>query len=423
MQTGRVFHLHFDAFAGVSGDMIIGALLDAGGSFDRLCTDLAKLRLDGYELQLRRVKRAAIDCAKFDVVLKAPASHHHHSHEPKTAHGRGLAEITAIITAAGLSERVTTQSIAIFRRLAEVEGHVHGLPPEAVHFHEVGAVDAIVDIVGACLCLEQLGVARLTASPLRVGFGLIACAHGRYPIPAPGTAELLRGVPFYAGDLEGEFTTPTGAAILTTLCAAYTRTPDFTVTHTGYGAGDRDIPGFPNALRVFLGPAPNVTTQQHPAVAGAVPTCETIAVLEANLDDQSPQQLGYVMARLLAEGALDVFFTPIQMKKNRPAVALTVLCRPADEARLVAAIFQETTTLGLRRRMSDRYTLPRREVHLTTAAGVVRLKSATLPNGLEKVMPEYDDCCALAEATGKPLQVIYAEVLKAYEKQQSQNAE
>lgn len=430
-------HLHFDAFAGVGGDMIIGALLDAGASFETLCADLAKLRLDGYEPGLRRVRRAAIDCAKFDVHLKDDAHHHdhpaheaadrpdarHHRHHHAHHHARGLGEITDIIAAAGLSERVTRRATAVFRRLAEVEGRVHGIPPEAVHFHEVGAVDAIVDVVGACLCLEQLGVERLTASPLRVGFGLVACAHGRYPIPAPGTAELLRGAPFYAGDIEGEFTTPTGAAIVTTLCTAYMRAPDFIVTRTGYGAGTRDIPGFPNALRVFLGDAPAASAAQGPPPFGGALARETVVVLEANLDDQSPQQLGYVMERLLADGALDVFFTPIQMKKNRPAVALTVLCRPDDEDRLVAVVLRETTTLGVRRRVSERYALPRREARVTTAAGTARLKVAALPDGTERPTPEYEDCRALAEATGRPLRAVYAEVMEAYEKQRTGSAE
>ncbi len=456
METPRERHLHFDAFAGASGDMIIGALLDAGASLETLRADLSKLRLDGYELSLRRVRRAAIDCAKFDVHLadadrqprrhpaeaderSAPApsahehSHHHahHRHEHRHdardpgehRHGRGLGEITDIISAAGLSERVTAQALAIFRRLAEAEGRVHGIPPAAVRFHEVGAVDAIADIVGACLCLEQLGVARLTSSPLRVGYGLVACAHGRYPIPAPGTAELLKGAPFYAGDIEGEFTTPTGAAIITTLCEAYPSAPGFIVTHTGYGAGTRDLPGFPNALRAFLGAAPGASAPPDEAPFGGALARQTIVVLEANIDDQAPQQLGYVMERLLADGALDVFFAPIQMKKNRPAVALTILCRPADEPRLTAAIFRETTTLGIRRRLSDRYALPRREVCVTTAAGAARIKIAAQLDGTEKAMPEYDDCRALAEATGRPLRAVYAEALEAYEKQRRASAE
>ncbi|OYT71521.1 MAG: TIGR00299 family protein [Chloracidobacterium sp. CP2_5A] len=431
METIRGRRLHFDAFAGASGDMIIGALLDAGASFETLRADLAKLRLDGYELSLRRVKRAAIDCAKFDTHLAE--ADHRHPRPPASAaddhqdrdhhHGRGLGEITDIIATADLSERVKAQSILIFRRLAEAEGRVHGIAPEEVHFHEVGAVDAILDVVGACLCLEQLGVERLTASPLRVGFGLVACAHGRYPIPAPGAAELLKGAPFYAGDIEGEFTTPTGAAIIATLCDAYARAPNFTVTHTGYGAGTRDLPNFPNALRVFLGDASGAAAPLSDKSDGGALICETIAILEANLDDQSPQQLGYVMERLLADGALDVFFTPIQMKKQRLAAALTVLCRPEDEGRLAAVIFRETTTLGLRRRLSERYALPRREARVTTASGAARIKIAAQPDGTETATPEYDDCRALAEATGKPLRTIYAEALEAYEKQRREGAE
>ncbi|MFQ3582000.1 nickel pincer cofactor biosynthesis protein LarC [Chloracidobacterium validum] len=408
-------HIHFDAFAGASGDMIIGALLDAGASFEQLQADLATLRLEGYTLSLQRVKRAAIDCAKFDVTVTAAqppshAPHHDHRHDH---HGRGFREIATILESADLSARVKDRAKAVFWRLAEVEGRVHGIPPEAVHFHEVGAVDAIVDIVGACLCFEQLGVEHFTSAPLRTGFGLIACAHGQYPIPAPGTAELLKGVPWYAGDIEGEFTTPTGAAIITTLCQHYTPAPTFTVTHIGYGAGTRDTHHLPNALRVFLGGAASAAGEAQ----------QVISMLEANLDDQSPQQLGYVMEQLLAAGALDVFFTPIHMKKNRPAVLLTVLSRPEDESRLAEIIFRETTTLGIRTRQTARYTLPRRQVQVTTAVGQVRVKVATLADGTEKISPEYEDCRHLAEATGQPLWQIYAAASEAYEKQRTVNAE
>ncbi|MGQ9897067.1 MAG: nickel pincer cofactor biosynthesis protein LarC [Acidobacteriota bacterium] len=425
--------LHFDTFAGASGDMIIGAMLDAGASFERLQTDLAKLGLSDYTLSLRRVKRAAIDCAKFDVHL-AHAPHaevkdchaeHHHEHHPTEPihqhaphqhhHGRGIREIVALLEAADLSAEVKARAKAIFWQLAEVEGRVHGIPPETVHFHEIGAVDAIVDIVGACLCFEQCGVERFTSSPLRVGFGIVACAHGRYPIPAPGTAELLKGVPFYAGDLEGEFTTPTGAAIITTLCQSYTQTPPFMVTHTGYGAGTRDTPDFPNALRVFLGTATQVA--DHPG------EIQRISVLEANLDDQSPQELGYILEQLLENGALDVFFTPVYMKKNRPAVLLTVLCRPEEETRMAQLIFRETTTLGVRVRPTRRYVLPRRQVRVATPDGELEVKVAKLADGTEKVSPEYEACRRLAKATGRPLRQVYAAACEAYEKQRTTSAE
>ena len=447
MSTVHARHLHFDTFAGASGDMIIGALLDAGASFDRLQSDLEQLGLGGYTLSLRRVRRAAIDCAKFDVRLTDtsdaeaiphrhpheghhehhhhhPEPHHHEPHPPEPhhhghRHGRGIREILALLDAANLNARVRARAKAIFWRLAEVEGRVHGISPEDVHFHEVGAVDAIVDIVGACLCLEQLGVEHITSAPLRVGFGFVACAHGRYPIPAPGTAELLKGVPFYAGDVEGEFTTPTGAAIITTLCRSYTRTPPFTVTHTGYGAGTRDTPGFPNALRVFLG------TDGQPADRPdeETPSLQRISTLEANLDDQSPQELGYVLERLLAAGALDVFFTPVYMKKNRPAVLLSVLCRPTDEERLAQLIFRETTTLGVRVRPALRHILPRRQVRVVTPDGEVEVKVATLADGTEKISPEYEACRRLAEATGRPLRQVYAAAREAYEKQRTASAE
>lgn len=444
MDTVHARHLHFDTFAGASGDMIIGALLDAGASFEHLQAELAQLHLDGYTLSLQRVKRAAIDCAKFDVQLtdahpvanrpvsQPPHHEHHHTHhrehhhthhhsEPDSEHhhGRAIREIVDILDAADLSEQVKARAKAIFWRLAEVEGRVHGIPPEAVHFHEVGAVDAIVDIVGACLCFEQFGVEHFTASPLRVGFGFVTCAHGHYPIPAPGTAELLKGVPFYAGDLEGEFTTPTGAAIITTLCRSYTRTPPFIVTHTGYGAGTRDTPGLPNALRVFLG-TPGESAERSDEKPQAR---QHVSILEANLDDQSPQALGYVLERLLADGALDVFFTPVYMKKNRPAVVLTVLCHPEDETRLAQLIFRETTTLGVRVRPAQRYILPRRQVRVATPDGELEVKVATLDDGTEKVSPEYEACRRIATATGRPLWQVYAAAHEAYEKQRTVGGE
>jgi len=435
-------YLHFDTFAGASGDMIIGALLDAGASFDQLQTDLEKLGLGSYMLSLHRVKRAAIDCAKFDVQLanavQASAEYHQLAHHPHKSelehphhhehhhlkqphdhgHGRSIREIVAILEAADLPTRVKERAKAIFWRLAEVEGRVHGIPPEAVHFHEVGAVDAIVDIVGACLCFEQLGIEHFSSSPLRVGFGFITCAHGRYPIPAPGTAELLRGVPFYAGDVEGEFTTPTGAAIITTMCQSYTQTPPFIVTHTGYGAGARNTPELPNALRVFLG-----TDAQAPCHPQPGTPTQSISILETNLDDQSPHELGYVLEQLLAEGALDVFFTPVYMKKNRPAVLLTVLCHPEDEGRLMQLIFRETTTLGIRVRPALRHILARRQVCVATPEGEVEVKVATLADGTEKVNPEYEACRRLAKATKRPLRQVYAAVREAYEKQRTTSAE
>ena len=436
--------LYFDCFAGTSGDMTIGALLHLGVDFEVLKQELSKLDLGDYELSVQSVSRAQISGIKFDVTingrLEQPApldtSHHHHSHDhshhehlPEPAshiqatHGQPQAETHAhrtvtdihdLIDKAGLSSWVTRQAKAIFWRLAQAEGTIHGVPPAQVHFHEVGAVDAIIDIVGACIGFEFLGIERFIASPLQVGFGFVKCAHGRYPIPAPGTAELLKGVPIYSLDIEGEFVTPTGAAIVTTLCSEYSRIPNFTPEKIGYGAGGRDFPRFPNLLRLMVGQ----TEESNSAYLMTQPTlCDTtssITVLEANIDDMNPQVFGHVMELLLNQGALDVFYTPVQMKKNRPGTLLTVLCEDHLAKALMALVLRETTTLGVRSYRADRQVLDRQIHTVETEFGPIRIKVAIMNGDVLKAMPEYDDCHQQALQAQVPLTVVQSAALTAF---------
>lgn len=422
--------LFFDAFAGISGDMTLGALVDLGVPFEFLRDELAKLGLEGYELSTRRVSRAAIDCAKVDVRLESdhhhpePDHHHHHAHdhhhddhhhdhhhEEHHHEHRGLTDIDDIINRSSLSDRVKTRAIAIFKKLAAAEGKVHGISPEKVQFHEVGATDAIVDIVGACIGFEFLEIERFVAGPLRVGHGFVNCAHGNYPIPAPGTAELLKGIPFYAGDTEAEFTTPTGAAIVSALCTDFSRSPEMSVEKIGYGAGNRDFPALPNALRLMLGKS------NSPKADSGVQK-DVVTVLEATVDDQTAEGLGFAMERWMNAGALDVMFTAVQMKKNRPGTLITLLCRPADEHTFSKLIFRETTTLGIRISTSKRHILDRQIVAVETEFGPIRLKIAGDGDFL-KVHPEYEDCREVALSRDIPLRTVQAAAIRAYEKQQT----
>ncbi|MBI4747335.1 MAG: nickel pincer cofactor biosynthesis protein LarC [Acidobacteria bacterium] len=442
--------LYFDCFAGASGDMTIGALLHLGVDFEVLERELRKLDLGDYELSVQSVSRAQISGVKFDVTingqLEKPApldtshhhhestgthshdhSHHEHSHIPadhiQATHGqvqadvhahRTVADIHHLIDNAGLSTWVTQQAKAIFGRLAEAEGKVHGVSPAQVHFHEVGAVDAIIDIVGACIGFELLEIEQFVASPLQVGFGFVKCAHGRYPIPAPGTAELLKGVPIYSLDIEGEFVTPTGAAIVTTLCSHYSRIPNFTPEKIGYGAGGRDFPRFPNMLRLMVGQTEE-SKSVHPIVhPTARALASSITVLEANIDDMNPQVFGHVMNLLLTQGALDVFYTPVQMKKNRPGTLLTVLCQDHLVKELTGLVLRETTTLGVRSYKVDRQILDRQILTVETEFGPIRMKVAMSNGKVLKAMPEYDDCHRQALEAQVPLMVVQSAALTAF---------
>jgi pyridinium-3,5-bisthiocarboxylic acid mononucleotide nickel chelatase len=398
--------LYLDCFAGASGDMLVGAMLDCGLDFELLRNELLKLGVQGYNLSLKRVDRSGISAAKFDVNLMAePHAHGHHHHDHEHSHHRALSEIKQIISSSSLSEHVKQRAQTIFQRIGQAESKIHDIPIESVHFHEVGAIDSIVDIVGVCVAFEALKIDRIISSPLHVGSGTFQCAHGTYPVPGPATAELLKGVPIYSKDVEGELVTPTGAAIISTLAESYGPTPMMKIEKIGYGAGTRDYPKFPNTLRAVIG--------ELEEDADRTPT--TVTVIEANIDDLNPQVFGYLMEKALAAGALDIFYTPVQMKKNRPGVLLTLLCDPADRERMCDLIFRETTTLGVRYRNEQREILTREFVTVETEYGPIRIKISRAKDGqVMNVSPEFEDCRAAAEKNGVGLRDAQTAALKAY---------
>ncbi len=392
--------VYFDCFAGVSGDMIIGAQLDLGVDLESLKQQLASLGLGGYEIKSRRVERSSIAAAKFDVEVDETA-------QP----ARSLADIRSIIVGSSATDHVKDQAIRVFERLAEAEARVHGTTPDKVHFHEVGAVDSIIDIVGAMIGFEVLGVERFFCSPLRLGSGSVETAHGRLPIPAPATAELLRGAPVYAGEIEGEFVTPTGAAIVATLCEEFGALPQMKIARVGYGAGSRDPKGFPNALRLMIGEIDEADETQTKVYATSD---ETIVVIETNIDDMSPQVYGFVMERAFALGALDVFMIPVQMKKDRPGVLLTVLCQRQTVDAMIEMLLAETTTLGIRYYEAKRRVLERTIEMVETQYGLVRIKVARDGARTLHFQPEYEDCARLALEAKAPFLEVHAAAMAAY---------
>lgn len=393
--------IYFDCFAGVSGDMTIGAQLDLGVDLGSLKEQLSSLELRGYELNSRCVQRSSISATKFDVEV-----------DPRAQPARSLADIRTIILASMLSDITKSRSIAVFERLADAEARVHGTTPDKVHFHEVGAVDSIVDTVGAMIGFELLGVDRFFCSPLRVGSGLVDTEHGRLPIPAPATAELLRGVPVYAGEIEGEFVTPTGAAIIATLCDEFGALPPMRITGVGYGAGSRNPKHFPNTLRLMMGEIGEGTDVISVSE-------ETVVVVETNIDDMNPQLCGFVMERAFALGALDVFMMPAQMKKDRPGVLLTILCKPADAETMIDLLLRETTTLGVRYYNTNRRVLERAVETVDTEYGAVRIKVALDGARTLHFHPEYEDCARLAIESKTPLIEVQAAANAAYRRRLS----
>jgi hypothetical protein len=377
--------LYYDCFAGISGDMHLGALLDLGVEEAWLRAALARLPLDGYALRVGREARGGVAGTRVQVDA-APA-----------ARARHLEEILGWIGRAGLPVRAGTLARQAFGPLAEAEAAVHGCPVERVHFHELGAVDAVVDIVGGALALDALGVERVLCSSVELGAGVVRCAHGLLPVPAPATAELLRGVPTRRGGMPFEATTPTGAVLLRTFVDAYTDRPALTVERIGYGLGSREGP-LPNALRVLLG-------QAAPEAAR-----EELVELSCNIDDMNPELYGHVMERLLGAGAADAWLAPVLMKKGRPGTLLSVICDPAREAELAGLLLRETTTLGVRRRGVQRTALERELREIDTAYGPVPVKVALHAGRPLRAKPEYEACRAIAGRLGIPLLEVYAEV-------------
>ncbi|MGD8474035.1 MAG: nickel pincer cofactor biosynthesis protein LarC [Anaerolineae bacterium] len=376
---------YFDCLAGASGDMILGALLDAGLAEQSLQDVLDALHLSDAELRCHRVLKNGFSATKLDVVVADDTPERH------------LSDIEEIVRQSALSPGLKDRSVAVFRRLGQVEANIHGVSLDEVHLHELGGVDTLVDVVGTLSGLEALGIERVYSSPLPLGRGFVQGAHGQIPLPAPATVALLKGVPMVGSDLDMELVTPTGAVLLSSLAESFGPIPAMTLTAVGYGAGCRDLP-IPNVLRILIGD--RQMRSEHPVV-------ETLVKLETNVDDLNPEIYDHVMARLFKGGALDVFMSPIQMKKNRPGTWLHVLCRPADADLLEEILFAETSTLGVRQQLVGRHALTRASKQVETAYGPVQVKIAQWGPGQTKAAPEYEDCRRLAELHDVPLREVY----------------
>ncbi len=424
---------YLDCFSGISGDMFLGALVDAGVSPKLLENTVTALNI-GARLEISRVERGGIAATKVDVyangekdlprevfweqeeahshphVQEHGDSHEHHHH----GYGRNLADIRKIIEKTAIGSAAKATAIRIFDALGEAEAEIHNTSIEQVHFHEVGSVDAMVDIVCAAVGAESLAVEEWICSPLNVGGGTVKCAHGTLPVPAPATLKLLQDAPVYSSGQQVELVTPTGAAIVKTLSRRFAPFPAMKIEKAGYGAGTREFPEHPNLLRLTIGEASPADDAATSPGASPATSNDTIAVLEANLDDLSPQVLAYAMERLLAEGALDVFSVPVQMKKSRPGALLTVLAKIEDANRLTRLIFAETTTLGVRRREEQRQTLSRRWETVDTTWGPVRIKIANVNGSVSNYAPEYEDCRTLAETQHIPLRTVMQEAIQQY---------
>jgi uncharacterized protein (TIGR00299 family) protein len=388
--------LFFDCFAGASGDMILGALVGVGVDPRALKEQLSLLDVPGYEVSFETVDRSGISATRAVVRTQEERAHRHLSH------------VLKIIRDSRLSDAVKERATQIFTRLAEAEAKIHNVPVERIHFHEVGALDAIVDVVGACVGFELLKVERFACSELHVGSGTVEMAHGRFPVPPPAVAELLKDAPVYSTDIKGELVTPTGAAVISTVCREFGPLPRMKVERTGYGAGGREYENFPNVLRLMLGESEGAESS----------TDERLVVVETNIDDMSPQVYGHLMEEALRLGALDCYFAPVQMKKNRPGTLVSILCRPALRDTLCQLLLAETTTLGVRFHEVTRRALARETVKVETAFGAINVKVARLDGKVVKGMPEYEECRAAAERAGVPLLEVERAALESFWKSQ-----
>jgi len=425
--------LYFDCFSGISGDMTLGALLDAGLPLEELRRALGSLTVGGYHVHAARVLRAGVSATKFTVhehastgtpgtvapASSAPSTQHHdhphlHPHEHSHTHAhshRSLPEIFGLIDRSGLSPSARDRAKTMFHTLAEAEAAIHQMPVEQVHLHEVGALDSIIDIVGSVFALEWVGADRVICSPLNVGGGMVHSAHGLFPVPAPATVKLLGRAPVYSGSVQKELVTPTGALIAASYATAFGPIPAMTIERVGYGAGDRDDPSTPNVLRVLIGES-----------ADRAET-ERVTVMECEIDDMSPQLFGVAMDRLYAAGALEVFYVPAQMKKNRPGTLLTVVCAPALRPALADIVFRETTTIGVRYADVDRECLQREIVPVETSAGRVRFKIARRGGRVINAAPEFEDCAAIASEKGLSVKEVQRMAVQAYGSVSGQSAE
>ncbi len=382
---------YFDCFSGISGDMTLGALVDAGVSIDALRSELSKLNLPGYRITAEKVTRSGITATKVNVAL-----------DGKEQPVRHLSDIRTIIESSLLSQAVKQKSIRIFVRLAEAEARVHGTTPDKIHFHEVGAVDAIVDIVGSIIGLELLGISEAVCSPINLGSGVVRSAHGTLPVPSPAASELLKGVPVYSSSILFELTTPTGAAIISTMSSSFGPLPRMKIERIAYGAGNKDFPDQPNVLRLFLG-EPGTAYEEDSSI-----------VIETNIDDMNPQAYDYIIERLMERGAQDVYLTPIIMKKGRPAVLLSVLTDKAKSEAVLDTLFRETTSIGVRINEVGRKKLNREISDVETIYGKVRVKVSRQGDETLTVTPEYEDCRKIAEEKQVPLKTVMEAARKIY---------
>jgi uncharacterized protein (TIGR00299 family) protein len=400
--------IYIDPSAGISGDMTIAAFLDLGMPFDHLKKQLDLLELDGYSISTEETKSGSLRGVKFKVdaqTHKEESNHHDHTNH---SHTRGLKEIKDIITSSGLSEKIKTKAIEMFELLAEVEGKVHGKSPKEVHFHEVGAVDSIVDIIGACIAFDYFSPDFVVCGNVNLGSGSVNTAHGRLPVPPPAVAELIKGVPAFSDDSGVELTTPTGALILKTFVNRFAPFPLMRTEKIGYGAGTRELPNRSNILRLFLGETDEVPELKE----------ESITVLEAEIDDMQPELFGYLMERVQEIPVLDLYFTSIQMKKNRPGVLFTVLIEKQLTGKAVELILTETTSLCVRRYDINRYCLDRDYVNVETRYGKVRMKIGKAGGRVLNISPEYEDCKELAIKNNIPLKSVINEVIRKYKEKE-----
>ncbi len=379
--------LFFDCFSGISGDMTIGALLDLGVDKDYFLDCISKLNIKGFEIKIKKSSKKGIGGTDFNVKIDSEIK------QPQ----RNLNDILEIINQSGLNENIKSLSEKIFRIITEAEAAVHNKPVEEIHFHEIGAVDSIVDIVGTAVCIDSINADEILSSPLNLGSGFVVCNHGTIPVPAPATLEILKDVPVYSWNIKKEMTTPTGAGIIKALSTGFTDFPSISIERTGYGLGKRDLE-IPNVLRVVLGKTREI---------------KAITLLETNIDNMNPEIYGYIFPKLFEKGALDVYITPIIMKKNRPACILSVLCPEDKSASIEDFIFRETPTLGIRKYKVEREEMDRKTVIVETKFGKISVKAAYLNNKIVKFAPEYEECSKIAESSGIPIFEVYQEIISS----------
>jgi uncharacterized protein (TIGR00299 family) protein len=382
---------YFDCFCGISGDMTLGAFIDIGVPLNWLKDSLEKLPLKGFDLSVESISRSGIKAQSVHVISKDNIKSRHYS------------EIKALVQNSPLSQNVREKSLEIFERLAIAESEIHGQPKEKVHFHELGGIDAIVDIVGTALCLEYLGIEKIVSSRIPLGNGFVSCQHGTLPVPAPATLSILKGIPVYGTEIPHELVTPTGAAIIASIADSFEEIPDIIVEKTGYGAGKRDLKTIPNLLRIIIGTKETLTSDFQK---------DRVSVVETCIDDMNPEFFGFLMDRLFEEGAIDVYLIPVYMKKNRPGTMIQVLCMENRKKSIINRILSETTSLGVRYYDVQRFKLARENITIKTSYGDVQIKRIKDPNGSVRLVPEYEVCKKIAIERGIPLKIVYDTISK-----------